>query len=95
MSSPALKPARSGDRAPIRVVLADDARVVRSAIRHLLAGVDTMTVVGECTEVGAVAPALDRLQADLLVTDIRMPPSSHDDGIRLAATYGRLTRLLA
>lgn len=76
---------RRGERSPIRIVLADDARVVRVAIRHLLAGVESMTIVGECQDVRAVSPTVDRLKADVLVTDIRMPPSSRDDGIRLAA----------
>jgi DNA-binding NarL/FixJ family response regulator len=84
MTEPALQ-ARPGDRPPIRIVLADDARPVRIAIHHLLAGVETMTIVGESNDVEAVSRTLDRLHADLLVTDIRMPPTSHDDGIQLAA----------
>jgi DNA-binding NarL/FixJ family response regulator len=88
MTKPALQ-ARPGDRPPIRIVLADDARPVRIAIHHLLAGVETMTIVGECNDVSGVSRALDRLHADLLVTDIRMPPTSHDDGIHLAAALRR------
>jgi DNA-binding NarL/FixJ family response regulator len=76
---------RSRDRAPIRVILADDAYMVRVAMRHLLAEADSMTVVGECDDVASVPPEVDRLRADLLITDIRMPPTFRDDGIRLAA----------
>jgi DNA-binding NarL/FixJ family response regulator len=73
------------DRPPIRIVLADDSYLARLALTHLFEGVPAMLVVGECSDGAAVAPVLDEQQADLLITDIRMPPSGHDEGIRLAA----------
>jgi DNA-binding NarL/FixJ family response regulator len=72
-------------RPPIRVVLADDAFLVRAAIRHLLHGVPTIEVVGECDDATEVPRLCDEQRADLLITDIRMPPSGDDEGIRLAA----------
>jgi DNA-binding NarL/FixJ family response regulator len=72
-------------RPPIRVVLADDAFLVRAAIRHLLQGVPTIEVVGECEDAVDVPRICDEQRADLLITDIRMPPSGDDEGIRLAA----------
>lgn len=44
-----------------------------------------MIVVGECEDTGGVAAMVDEQRADLLITDIRMPPSNQDEGIRLAA----------
>jgi DNA-binding NarL/FixJ family response regulator len=88
MRKPALR-ARPGHRPAIRIVLVDDARPVRIAIHRLLAGVETTMIVCECDDIRAVPPTLDRLHADLLVTDIRMPRTSHDDGIRLAAELRR------
>jgi DNA-binding NarL/FixJ family response regulator len=73
------------DRPPIRVVIADDAYLVREALKHLLSGNDRITVVAECDHAGSVVPVLDEQRADLLITDIRMPPSGNDEGIRLAA----------
>jgi DNA-binding NarL/FixJ family response regulator len=73
------------DRPPIRIVLADDAYLARVALRHLLEGTEDMVVVGECDDAIAVVPVLDKERADLLITDIRMPPSGEDEGIRLAA----------
>ena len=81
-------PGRVGNadaRPPIRIVLADDAYLVRTALAHLLEGRDDMTVVGECEDGSTVVRTLDQQRADLLITDIRMPPSNDDEGIRLAA----------
>ena len=72
-------------RPPIRVVLADDAFLVRAAIKHLLHGVPMIEVVGECEDATEVPAICDEQRADLLITDIRMPPSGDDEGIRLAA----------
>lgn len=83
------------DRPPIRVVLADDAYLIREAIKHLLEGAPWVTVAGECDDARAVVDAVDRARADLLVTDIRMPPSGRDEGIRLAAELRRTHPALA
>ncbi len=79
---PTLAPA---DRPPIRIVLADDSYLARLALRHLFEGVASIVVVGECEDSQGVAAMVDRQRADLLITDIRMPPSDQDEGIRLAA----------
>ncbi len=72
------------DRPPIRVVLADDAYLARVALRHLFEGVSSMVVVGECDDADSVVAVVDKERADLLITDIRMPPSGEDEGITLA-----------
>jgi DNA-binding NarL/FixJ family response regulator len=77
---------REQKRPPIRIVLADDAYLVRVALKHLVEGIETMAIVGECDDARAVPGLLDEQRADLLITDIRMPPSGQDEGIRLAAS---------
>jgi DNA-binding NarL/FixJ family response regulator len=70
---------------PIRVVLGDDSLIVREGVRQLLdsdAAVDVVAAVGD---VGTLRDVCDREQPDVVVTDIRMPPTNTDDGIRLAA----------
>lgn len=74
-----------GSRPPIRVVLADDAFLVRTAVKHLLQGSPAIEVVGECADTTAVPKICDEQRADLLITDIRMPPGGDDEGIQLAA----------
>jgi DNA-binding NarL/FixJ family response regulator len=80
---------RPRDRPPIRIVLADDAYLARVALKHLLEGSETLTIVGECDDARAVPDLLDEQRADVLITDIRMPPSGQDDGIRLASSLRR------
>lgn len=75
----------SARRPPIRIVLADDSYLARLALKHLFEDVPTMLVVGECSDGQSVVPVLDEQRADLLITDIRMPPSGEDEGIQLAA----------
>ncbi|HEY7619969.1 MAG TPA: response regulator transcription factor [Solirubrobacteraceae bacterium] len=77
------------ERPPIRVVLADDAYLLREALKHLLAGAPAILVVGECEDASGVAELVDRERADLLISDIRMPPAGEDQGIRLALDLRR------
>lgn len=83
------QPLRNPLRPPIRVVIADDAYLARVALRHLLEGLEAIAVVGECADADSVPAVLDEEHADLLITDIRMPPTGEDEGIRLAATLRR------
>jgi DNA-binding NarL/FixJ family response regulator len=67
----------------IRVVLADDQELVRSAFAMLVRSAPDMAVVGEAAD-GAEAVVLARTcQADVVVMDIRMPGV---DGITATAT---------
>ncbi|MFI9412777.1 response regulator [Nocardia gamkensis] len=67
---------------PIRVLLADDERLVRSGFKVLLDLEDDITVVGEATT-GAEAVELARAtRPDVVLMDIRMPRL---DGIRATA----------
>jgi len=70
---------------PVRIVLADDAYLVREAVKHLFEGIEGVVVVGECGDAHDVPRVLEEQRADVLITDIRMPPLGEDDGIRLAA----------
>jgi DNA-binding NarL/FixJ family response regulator len=75
---------RSADRPPIRTVIADDAGLVRDALGELLAQAESVIVVGQCADAPCVVALLDREHADLLITDVHMPPSGRDEGLRLA-----------
>lgn len=69
---------------PIRVVLADDNFIVREGMRELLQAVDEVEVVAACTDFGSLLAAVERDRPDVVVTDIRMPPTNTDEGIRMA-----------
>ena len=78
----------AGERA-IRVVLADDSYLVREALEHVLAAAAGIEVVASCTDRRSLAEAVDALQPDVVVTDIRMPPSESDEGLQVAAELRR------
>ena len=58
---------------PIRVLLADDDALVRSALSMMLAGTDDIRVVAEVADGAEVAAAVDAYRPDLVLMDIRMP----------------------
>ena len=68
----------------IRVVLGDDSLIVREGVRQLLEGDQTMEVIATVGDVDSLRELCDSERPDVVVTDIRMPPSHTDDGIRLA-----------
>jgi DNA-binding NarL/FixJ family response regulator len=81
----ALTRAESNDgREPIRVVIADDAYLVREALEQILARIDVVDVVGVCEDFDSVLAAVETRSPDVVLTDIRMPPTGTDEGIRLA-----------
>jgi DNA-binding NarL/FixJ family response regulator len=70
--------------APIRVVLADDSYLVREAIAHVLDTEPGFLLVATCEDGDALLAAVEDERPDLVLTDIRMPPSGDDEGIRVA-----------
>jgi DNA-binding NarL/FixJ family response regulator len=75
---------RYGHPVAIRVVVAEDSLIVREGLQQLLAASPRVDVVGAYGDVGAVLDAVGRDRPDVILTDIRMPPSNTDEGIRLA-----------
>jgi DNA-binding NarL/FixJ family response regulator len=69
---------------PIRVVLADDSYLVREAIMHVLDTEPGFDLVATCEDGDALVAAVDAERPDVVLTDIRMPPSGDDEGILVA-----------
>jgi DNA-binding NarL/FixJ family response regulator len=76
---------------PLRVAFADDSYLVREAIGHLLETDARIELVAVCDDGDALRAAIAEDEPDVVVTDIRMPPSGDDEGIRVA-TMLRETR---
>jgi DNA-binding NarL/FixJ family response regulator len=70
----------------VRVVLADDNLLVREGLRAVLADEQGVEVVAACADFDDLLAAVDRHAPDLVLTDIRMPPTHTDEGIRAART---------
>jgi DNA-binding NarL/FixJ family response regulator len=69
---------------PIRVVLADDSFIVREGMRELLQSVTEVDVVATCNDMASLLAAIAKERPDVVLTDIRMPPTNTDEGIRVA-----------
>jgi DNA-binding NarL/FixJ family response regulator len=69
---------------PIRVVLAEDHYLVREGVRRLLETQADLEVAAVCDDLGSLLAAVDAEHPDVVVTDVRMPPSDTDEGIQAA-----------
>jgi DNA-binding NarL/FixJ family response regulator len=69
----------------LRVVLADDSYLVREAITHVLEGVPDIDVVAVCADGDSLVAAIEAELPDVVITDIRMPPTGDAEGVRVAA----------
>ncbi len=72
------------DTVAIRVLLAEDSYVVREGIRALIETQDSLELVGTCNDLPSLLAAVDELTPDVVLTDIRMPPSQTDEGVQAA-----------
>ena len=72
-------------RMGIRVVLAEDSFLVREGLEQLLESSATVEVVASCGDVDSLFEAIERERPDVVLSDIRMPPTRTDEGIRLAS----------
>jgi DNA-binding NarL/FixJ family response regulator len=68
----------------VRVLLAEDNLLVREGVRSLLATRSDIEVTGVCATLEELLAAVDDDPPAVVVTDIRMPPSGTDEGIRAA-----------
>jgi DNA-binding NarL/FixJ family response regulator len=68
----------------LRVVLAEDNILVREGTRQVLESGDGVAVIAVASDAVALLEAVDEHHPDVVVTDIRMPPGHHMEGIEAA-----------
>ena len=68
----------------IRIVLADDDYLVREGVRRLLELQSDLETVAVCGDLDSLLDAVAKEEPDVVVTDIRMPPTGLDEGIQAA-----------
>ena len=69
----------------IRVVLAEDNYLVREGVARLIEAVDELELADVCGDLDSLLAAVENAAPDVVLTDIRMPPTGTDEGIRAAA----------
>lgn len=74
-------------RMSVRVVLAEDNLLAREGLRSILERAPDLDVVAVCADYDGLLAAVDEHRPDVVLTDIRMPPSNTDEGVRAAARF--------
>jgi DNA-binding NarL/FixJ family response regulator len=69
----------------IRVVAAEDSFLAREGIVSILGDIEDVELVEMSGDLHELRDAVERTSPDIVLTDIRMPPTNTDEGIRFAA----------
>ena len=67
-----------------RVLVAEDSLLVREGVVRLLERAPEIDVVAVCQDLESLLEAVETARPDVVVTDIRMPPTGTDEGIEAA-----------
>ena len=70
----------------LRVVVAEDVLIVREGVLRMLGFQDDVEVVAAVDDLPQLLAAVDEHHPDVVLTDIRMPPTGTDEGIQAALT---------
>jgi DNA-binding NarL/FixJ family response regulator len=68
----------------IRVVVAEDEYLMRKALEDVLSGAERIEIVRLCADRDSLLAAVEETRPDVVLTDIRMPPTRTDEGIQVA-----------
>lgn len=68
----------------IRVVVGEDSYLAQEGIKTMLNAVDDVELVAVCSDADTLRTAIAETDPDVVLTDIRMPPTGTDEGIRVA-----------
>jgi DNA-binding NarL/FixJ family response regulator len=73
----------------VRVVLAEDNPFLREGLSRLLSASGRVDVVASCGSLDELLTIVDANRPDVVLTDIRMPPTHTDEGVQAAAQLRR------
>lgn len=65
-------------------MLADDNVLIREGVVAIIRSLDEIDVVAECADQASLLEVVERERPDVVVTDIRMPPTHTDEGVAAA-----------
>jgi len=66
-------------------VVADDSVAIRDVLADILARSPDIDLVATADDEPSLLAAVDDTRPDVVVTDVRMPPTGTDEGVRVAA----------
>jgi DNA-binding NarL/FixJ family response regulator len=66
---------------PIRIVLAEDNVLLREGVARLITAEKDLDLVATCGDYDELLEAIEREAPDVVLTDIRMPPTHTDEGL--------------
>ncbi len=69
----------------LRIVLAEDNALLREGMARLFAAQEDLELVGVAADLPELLAVVTEVTPDVVVTDIRMPPTGTDEGIQAAA----------
>ena len=69
---------------PIRLVLAEDNYLLREGMSRLIEAQPELELAEACGDFDSLMEAIDAHRPDVVLTDIRMPPTGTNEGIRAA-----------
>jgi DNA-binding NarL/FixJ family response regulator len=67
--------------------MAEDDFLIREGVKELLAADPDIDVVATCSDLDSLLEAVEREKPDVVLTDIRMPPTKTDEGVRAAERF--------
>ena len=74
-------------RVPITVVLAEDNALLRHGLARLIGSAADLELVGAAADLPGCLALVEEHGPDVVVTDIRMPPTHTDEGLAIAARH--------
>lgn len=83
-SAPSQTITSDSSAAPLRVMIADDSYLIRQGLNQLLELAPAIDVVGLYPDAASLMAAIELNVPDVVITDIRMPPTFTDEGMQVA-----------
>jgi DNA-binding NarL/FixJ family response regulator len=72
----------------VRLLVGEDNYLIQEGLERLLSRADGIELVGLHADFDTLVAAAEEVTPDVVLTDIRMPPSATDEGIRVAVRLG-------
>jgi DNA-binding NarL/FixJ family response regulator len=73
----------------LRIVIAEDSLLMREGIRQVVGLQPDLEVIGDCDDLPSLRSLVEAEKPDVVVTDVRMPPTFGDEGISMAVELRR------